>query len=85
MRTLKEIKERYRKAPVMVMAVNAAIAKHGEDAVATVVCGTPSHSQNSNCRKTADYLGWKDYDIFVGSRAGKNKTDGFKNVLVKLS
>jgi len=83
MKELKQLKEEYKRAPVMRRAIEQAIGKYGEDAQALVVGGQPSFRRGSNCRGAAEYLGWQEYDIFVGAKR-QYASMGNLNVLVRL-
>ena len=83
MKTLKQLKESYKRSPVMRQAVDQAIQKHGEDAVAMVVGGQPTFRKGSNCRRMADFYGWQEYDLYVGPNR-QFRTMGNLNVLVRI-
>jgi hypothetical protein len=47
--------------------------------------GTVSTSKGSNCSRAAAAAGFTDYSIFIGSRAGRRKTEGYRMLIVKSS
>ena len=84
--TLKELMERYTKsrAHKMQVACQSAINTYGDQALAVTTSGTPTTRNGSNAARRAKLAGFEKYEIFTGSRAGKNKNDGYNLIIVSI-
>ena len=86
MATLSELKNKYSNKPVTLAAIENAIAEHGENAEAAISQGLPStSSKSSNMVKAAQSAGFNEWTYYCGARAGKNRNDGYYNVIVKIN
>jgi hypothetical protein len=86
MTTLADLKSKYSNKPVTLAAIDKAISDHGENAEAVMSSGLPStSSKSSNMVKAAQSAGFDKWAYYCGARAGKNRNDGYYNVIVKIN
>lgn len=77
-KTLKQLAVIYKKAPVMLSAINTAIELHTDTTRAIVVSGQPSVRKNSNIYKQC---GNQVLDIIPGAKR-RYQSEGYHNIVI---
>jgi hypothetical protein len=75
----------YKPKTMMHMAFTNALTIFEPSTECTIAIGTVSTRKGSNCSRAAAAAGFTDYCIFIGPRAGRRKTEGYRMLIVKSS
>jgi hypothetical protein len=75
----------YKPGTMMHKAFESALTMFEPSTECTTTSGTVSTRKGSNCSRAAAAAGFTDYSIFIGSRAGRRKTEGYRMLIVKSS
>ena len=72
-----------KQTPMMMSAIDRAIAHHGADAVATIAAGLPTYRKGSNFHSAAQAIGAKgtNYSYYLGPHRMRG-TEGWCAVIV---